>query len=218
MSLAIFDLDNTLINGDSDHAWNEFLIEQGLVDSEHYRATNDQFYEDYKQGTLDIEKYLTFALAPLTRIDPKQLNQLHELFMATKIEPLITIKAEALVRKHRQQDDTLLIITATNLFVTGPIAKRFGIDNILASEPEKINGRYTGKALGIPCFQEGKVTRLDDWLKTTNISMENSYFYSDSRNDIPLLNKVDNPVAVDADDSLTALAKEKGWPCISLRD
>lgn len=218
VSLAIFDLDNTLIDGDSDHAWNEFLIEQGLVDAEHYRVANDQFYEDYKQGTLDIEKYLAFALAPLTRIDPETLNQLHKEFMATKIEPLITTKAEALVETHRQRGDTLLIITATNLFVTGPIAKRLGINNILASEPEQVDGRYTGKALGIPCFQEGKVTRLDNWLKSNNISMENSYFYSDSRNDIPLLNKVDNPVAVDADDTLTSLAKEKGWPCISLRD
>lgn len=218
MSLAIFDLDNTLIDGDSDHAWNEFLIEKNLVDAEYYRVNNDQFYEDYKQGTLDIIKYLAFALEPLTRIEPEKLNQLHQQFMTTKIEPLITSKAEALVETHRQRGDTLLIITATNLFVTGPIAKRLGIEHILASEPEQVGGRYTGKALGLPCFQEGKVTRLNEWLKTNEVSMENSYFYSDSHNDIPLLNKVDNPVAVDADDSLTALAREKGWPCISLRD
>lgn len=218
MSLAIFDLDNTLIDGDSDHAWNEFLIEKNLVDADHYRTSNDQFYEDYKQGKLDIQKYLAFALEPLTRIEPNKLNALHQEFMATKINPLITAKAEALVEQHRQQGDTLLIITATNLFVTEPIAKRLGIEHILASEPEVVDGRYTGKVSGTPCFQEGKVTRLEEWLRAKDVSMEGSYFYSDSHNDIPLLSKVENPVAVDADDYLTAMAHRNNWPCISLRD
>ncbi len=218
MSLAIFDLDNTLIDGDSDHAWNEFLIERELVDAEHYRTSNDQFYEDYKQGKLDIQKYLSFALEPLTRIEPDMLNTLHQQFMVEKIEPLITTKAEALIEKHRSKGDTLLIITATNRFVTHPIATRLGIEHILASEPEQIDGRYTGKVVGTPCFQDGKVVRLEEWLKTQEISMEGSYFYSDSHNDIPLLSKVDNPVAVDADDYLIALAQRNNWPCISLRN
>lgn len=218
MSLAIFDLDHTLIDGDSDHAWNEFLIERNLVDADHYRTANDQFYEDYKQGKLDIHKYLSFALEPLTRIEPAELQQLHNAFMAEKIEPMIQPKAEALIKQHADQGDTLLIITATNLFVTGPIAERLGVHDILASEPEKIDGRYTGNVVGTPCYQEGKVIRLNEWLQERDISLEGSYFYSDSHNDIPLLSKVDNAYAVDADDYLLSMARRNNWPCISLKD
>lgn len=218
MSLAIFDLDNTLIDGDSDHAWNEFLIENNLVDADHYRTANDQFYEDYKQGKLDIHKYLAFALEPLTRIEPEELQRLHQQFMAEKIEPMILPKAEALIDQHRQQGDKLLIITATNLFVTGPIAERLGVHDILASEPEQVDGRYTGGVSGTPCYQEGKVIRLEDWLSKEEESLENSYFYSDSHNDIPLLSKVTYPFAVDADDYLLSMARRNSWPCISLKD
>lgn len=218
VSLAIFDLDNTLIDGDSDHAWNEFLIERELVDAEHYRTKNDQFYEDYKQGKLDIYEYLNFALEPLSRIEPTELEKLHQAFMAEKIEPLVLKKAEALVEQHRSKGDTLLIITATNSFVTTPIAKRYGIDNILASDPEVVDGKFTGGVAGTPCYQDGKVTRLEQWLQEKAISMEGSFFYSDSHNDIPLLSKVDNPVAVDADEYLQSMARRNNWPIISLKD
>lgn len=217
MSLAIFDLDNTLLHGDSDHAWGEFLCEQGLVDSEVYRQANDYFYQQYQQGTLDITEFLEFALKPLASIPPAQLSVLHQQFMTEKVAPMITDKALALLQKHRDQGDFLLIITATNRFVTGPIAERLGVDAILATDPEQVDGRYTGKVAGTPCFQDGKVVRLNAWLAETGHSMQGSYFYSDSRNDLPLLEQVEFPVAVDADETLTRIAQERGWPVISLR-
>lgn len=217
MSLAIFDLDNTLLHGDSDHAWGEFLCEQGLVDSEVYRQANDYFYQQYQQGTLNITEFLEFALKPLATLPPEQLSALHAQFMVEKVEPMITDKALALLQKHRDQGDFLLIITATNRFVTGPIAERLGVDAILATDPEQIDGRYTGKVAGTPCFQGGKVVRLNAWLEATGHAMQGSYFYSDSRNDLPLLEQVEFPVAVDADETLTRIANERGWPVISLR-
>ena len=217
MSLAIFDLDNTLLHGDSDHAWGEFLCEQGLVDSEVYRQANDYFYQQYQQGTLNITEFLEFALKPLATLPAEQLSALHAQFMVEKVEPMITDKALALLQKHRDQGDFLLIITATNRFVTGPIAERLGVDAILATDPEQIDGRYTGKVAGTPCFQGGKVVRLNAWLEETGHAMPGSYFYSDSRNDLPLLEQVEFPVAVDADETLTRIANERGWPVISLR-
>lgn len=217
MSLAIFDLDNTLLNGDSDHAWGEFLCEQGIVDATEYRRKNDYFFEQYQQGTLDILEFLEFALRPLAELPADRLSALHAQFMQIKIEPMILNKALALLQRHRDQGDFLLIITATNHFVTGPIAARLGVDAILATDPEIINGSYTGKVAGTPCFQSGKVTRLHAWLKETNHNLDGSSFYSDSRNDLPLLELVDHPVAVDADETLTLTAKQNGWPVISLR-
>ena len=217
MSLAIFDLDNTLLNGDSDHAWGEFLCERGIVDSEAYSQANDYFYQQYKAGTLDIFEFLEFALKPLAEIEPAQLQQLHDQFMAEKIQPMMLDKAATLLKKHRDQGDYLLIITATNRFVTGPIAAALGVDDTLATDPEQVDGRYTGKVAGIPCFQDGKVERLNSWLKDTNHNLENSYFYSDSINDKPLLDLVTNPVAVDPDELLKQAAEENGWPIISLR-
>ena len=218
MSLAIFDLDNTLLHGDSDHAWGEFLCEKGIVDSELYRQANDTFYHQYVAGTLNIYEFLEFALKPLKELPRDQLNQLHEQFMREKVEPMITEKAEALLKQHRDKGDFLLIITATNKFVTGPIAARLGVDDIMATDPEEINGQYTGKVAGTPCFQGGKVERLKEWLSTHEYSLAGSSFYSDSRNDLPLLEVVENPVAVDADETLTQIATERGWPIISLRD
>ncbi len=217
MSLAIFDLDNTLIGGDSDYAWGEFLIEQGIADAEHYKQANDRFYQQYQRGELDIFAYLTFAIEPLTQFEPSQLADLHRRFMASKIEPMMLPKAQALLQQHRDQGDHLLIITATNRFITGPIAKHLGVDDILASEAEMIDGRYTGQVSGTPCYQDGKVVRLQQWLRDNGMDLTGSYFYSDSHNDIPLLQVVDHPVAVDADDQLQALARQQGWPCISLR-
>lgn len=217
MSLAIFDLDNTLIAGDSDHLWGEFLIEQGKVDAEHYRERNDFFYQAYQQGNLDIHAYLEFALAPLKGFSPAELEALHKAFMEHKIHPIMLPKAQALIEQHREQGDTLLIITATNRFITGPIADLLGIPYLLASEPELLNGCYTGRATGIPCFQDGKVVRLQAWLEASGQTLGTSYFYSDSANDIPLLQAVSHPVAVDPDPRLRNFATANNIPIISLR-
>lgn len=217
MSLAIFDLDNTLIAGDSDHLWGEFLIEQGRVDPNDYRAQNDRFYRDYQNGGLDIHAYLAFALGPLRGFTPADLAELHQTFMEDKIHPIWLPKAEALIDDHRSRGDTLLIITATNRFITEPIARKLGVPHLLASEPELVEGRYTGRPTGIPCFQGGKVTRLQEWLAFTGEPSHDSYFYSDSANDIPLLEAVSHPVAVDPDLRLHAYAQSKAIPIISLR-
>ncbi len=218
MSLAIFDLDNTLLNGDSDHAWGEFLVAQGLADAVEYQQANDLFYQQYQQGCLDIHQYLEFALKPLAEYEKSQLDEWHKLFMQTIIQPMRQAKADSLLQKHREQGDFLLIITATNLFVTEPIAQVLGVDAILATTPEFVDGSYTGQVEGVPCFQEGKVSRLNEWLSQTGHTLTGSYFYSDSHNDLPLLKMVDKPVAVDADEQLTAYALEQRWPVISLRD
>ncbi len=217
MRLAIFDLDNTLLHGDSDHAWGEFLCEQGVVSTEEYRQANDYFYEQYKQGSLDIYEFLEFALRPLKNLPRQQLIELHHQFMQQQVLPMITPKSRELLKHHKDQGDFLLIITATNAFVTFPIAKELGVDDIMATMPEEIDGQYTGKVAGTPCFQDGKVTRLKEWLESSELTLKDSYFYSDSCMDLPLLELVDNPVAVDADEKLTAVATAKGWPQISLR-
>ena len=218
MSLAIFDLDNTLLNGDSDHAWGEFLVENGIVDKAFYRKKNDHFYQQYQRGNLDIMEYLDFALQPLTQYKLADLQQMHQRFMASHVQPMRQAKADQLLAKHRQQGDFLLIITATNRFITEPIAQALGVDDMLATDPEMAEGRYTGKVAGTPCFQEGKVARLQQWLKTTGHSLDNSHFYSDSINDLPLLKAVTHPVVVDGDEQLIAEAAARSWPCISLRD
>jgi len=218
MSLAIFDLDNTLLHGDSDHAWGEFLVNKGIVDESFYRTQNDHFYELYKQGKLDIMEYLAFALEPLTRFSLPQLEQLHQEFMVDYVQPMRLPKADALLKQHREQGDYLLIITATNGFITHPIARALGVDDILATEPEILDQRYTGGIVGTPCYQGGKVIRLQQWLQQSGHDLDGSYFYSDSINDLPLLEVVSNPVVVDGDDRLRAEANKRGWPCLSLRD
>jgi HAD superfamily hydrolase (TIGR01490 family) len=218
VALAIFDLDNTLIAGDSDYSWGVFLVEKQLVDAETYRIANERFYQDYKNSTLDIHAYLQFSLAPLTRFSLSELRELHAEFMQKHVEPLMLNKAEALLRQHREQGDHLLIITATNGFITRPIAKRLGVDDILATDPEVIDGRHTGNFIGTPCFQAGKITNLQEWLKSNNHSLTGAYFYSDSINDLPLLELVDTPIAVDPDERLAAIAQERNWKIISLRD
>lgn len=217
-NLAIFDLDNTLLNGDSDHAWGEFLVNQGFVDGAYYESRNDQFYQDYKNGCLDINEYLEFALAPLSEHTMEELASMHQQFMTQSILPMQQAKAKELLENHRNQGDYLLIITATNSFVTRPIAELLGVDDILATEPEIIDNRYTGKVSGIPCFQQGKVTRLQQWLDQHQFSLKGSYFYSDSINDLPLLEATEKPIVVDADEKLTAIAADRGWVNISLRD
>lgn len=218
MSLAIFDLDNTLLGGDSDHAWGDFLVRRGIVDAELYRTSNDLFYRQYQDGSLDIHAYLAFALEPLTRYSATELAALHADFMQTTIAPLRLAKADALLAEHRARGDRLLIITATNAFITRPIARWLGVDDILATEPEQRDGRYTGKIVGTACFREGKVTRLHEWLRENEFDLEQASFYSDSQNDLPLLELVGRPVAVDPDDTLRAVAAERGWSIISLRD
>ncbi len=217
MALAIFDLDNTLLGGDSDHAWGEFLVQKGIVGGEAYGAANDRFYRAYQDGSLDINVYLEFALEPLTRFSLAELTQLHDEFMRTLIAPLRLPKADALIAEHRARGDFLLIITATNAFITRPIAHSLGVDAILATEPEIRDGRYTGGVTGTPCFREGKVTCLREWLQQNPYDPAQAYFYSDSHNDLPLLNMVGNPIAVDPDATLRAEAERKSWPIISLR-
>lgn len=217
MSLAIFDLDNTLLAGDSDYLWGVFLGEQGIVDATVYERENERFYQLYKEGILDIMQFLQFSLRPLAENHPDDLQRWRQQFIEEKIKPIITQSAKDLVDKHRQQSDTLMIITATNAFVTTPIAGLLGIEHLIATDPEMIDGVYTGKVQGEPSFQQGKVHRLQHWLETHNETLENSYFYSDSHNDMPLLENVTYPVAVDPDDILRQAAKERQWPVISLR-
>ncbi|WP_409524595.1 HAD family hydrolase [Nitrincola sp. MINF-07-Sa-05] len=217
MRLAIFDLDNTLLGGDSDHAWGEFLCRIGAVDEAAYQAANDRFYQQYQQGTLDINEFLAFALHPLSQHSMEQLELWHRQFMQECIEPLMLPAAKDLIARHRDQGDLPMIITATNAFVTRPIATRLGIEVLLATEPELHKGQYTGRLQGTPCFQEGKVTRLQQWLQETGHSLTGSYFYSDSRNDLPLLEQVDHPVAVNPDETLASIARERNWPILDLR-
>lgn len=218
MALALFDLDNTLLAGDSDYLWGVFLSEQGVVDAEHYEQQNLRFYEAYKQGTLDIHAFQAFSQQPLVDNDIDAMLALRQQFIEQKIRPIMTPAAFRLIEKHREQGDTLVIITATNSFVTRPIADAFGIDHLLATEPEVINGKYTGKIAGTPCFQGGKVIRLKAWMQEHGLSMQDSWFYSDSHNDLPLLQEVDNPVVVDGDEQLLNHARQAGWPSISLRE
>ena len=217
MTLAIFDLDNTLLNGDSDHAWGEFIADLGVVDAAEYRAKNDAFYDDYCRGELDIFAYQRFVLSPLAHRPMQELAQWHAQFMRDKIAGMILPKAVDLIESHRAQNHTLMIITATNAFITAPIAQRLGIDILLATEPEIRNGVYTGDISGTPCYREGKVERLNAWLKNNNETLLGSFFYSDSHNDLPLLQKVDKPVAVDPDDKLKAFAEQHGWQVMRLR-
>ena len=220
MNLALFDLDNTLLSGDSDFEWAQFLIGKGVVDREVQEAKNLEFYEQYKAGTLDIQAFLAFQLAPLTRHPRAELDAWHREYMERHIRPLIGDAARALVRGHREAGDLCALVTATNSFVTGPIAREFGVPHLIATVPEWEDGRYTGRARGTPSFREGKILRTEAWLESLGLwwgSFERSLFYSDSLNDLPLLSTVDTPVAVDPDDTLRAHATEMGWRIITLR-
>ncbi len=217
MSLAIFDLDNTLLADDSDYLWGQFLVAQGLVDGEFYARENQRFYEDYKSGSLDIREFLAFSLKPLSEHSRDELDTLHRQFMREIITPVMLPATHLLLEKHRAQGDVLLIITATNRFITGPIAEALGVENLLASDPEIIGGQFTGRVSGTPCFQAGKVERLESWLRDNQQNLADSWFYSDSHNDLPLLELVTRPVAVDPDATLEDHAAARGWPVITLR-
>jgi HAD superfamily hydrolase (TIGR01490 family) len=217
VGIALFDLDNTLIAGDSDYLWGCFLVEQGIVDGASYERANRRFYDQYKVGELDIFEFLDFQLRPLAEHEPAQLERWRKQYIEEKITPILLPKARELIDRHRASDDTLAIITATNRFITAPIAGLYGIDHLLATEPQQLAGRYTGKVEGTPCFQDGKVTVLESWLKETGHTLDDSWFYSDSHNDLPLLKRVLRPHAVDPDEILEAHARQQGWPVISLR-
>ncbi len=219
MNLALFDLDYTLLAGDSDHAWGQFLVEAGMVDGDDYRQKNDAFWARYKAGTLDIREYLQFALAPLAGRTLAEMQPLHDLYLRNKIAPMVRQPAIDLVQRHR--NDLCAIVTATNTFVTGPIAALFGIPHLIGCEVEVIDGRFTGEPLGVPSFREGKITRVTDWLRGMGKSIADfpqSFFYSDSMNDLPLLEMVNQPVAVNPDAVLRDLAVSRGWPVIQLHE
>jgi HAD superfamily hydrolase (TIGR01490 family) len=218
VALAIFDLDNTLLRGDSDYLWGIYLIDEGAVDAESHQRENERFYQEYLKGQMDIMAFLRFQLAPLAKIPLDKLLAMREDFLQGVIEPIITDEARRLVERHRESGDTLLIITATNDFVTRPIADMLSIENLIATQAEMIAGQFTGEVKGIPSYQQGKVTRLHEWLAATSNTMEGSWFYSDSHNDLPLLLEVENPVAVNPDPQLDRHARAAGWPVIHLPD
>ena len=220
-NLALFDLDNTLLAGDSDYNWSLFLISEGLLDAKTHHDRNEQFYQDYKNGCLNIIAFLQFQLQPLSQHKKVFLDELHLKYMQKIIRPMMTVKAQRLVDQHKSAGDLCVVITATNSFVTKPIATAYGIEHLIGSDPEMLDGEYTGGVSGVPSFQEGKVTRINQWLteRCKKLSdFEKSYFYSDSHNDLPLMQLVTHPVAVDADAILTAYAKQHAWPQMSLRD
>ncbi|HET7833830.1 MAG TPA: HAD family hydrolase [Gallionella sp.] len=220
MKLALFDLDNTLLDGDSDFEWSQFLIRIGVLDRELFEVKNLAFYEQYKAGTLDIHEFLDFQLKPLSRHSRKTLDTWHQQFMQESVLPMITPASRALVQRHRDAGDICVIITATNSFVTAPIAREFGVENLIATEPERVDGEFTGRVADVPCFREGKITRLENWLAQHGWnwdSFADSTFYSDSHNDLPLLAKVKQPVAVNPDTTLRAHAEQHGWPVLNLR-
>jgi HAD superfamily hydrolase (TIGR01490 family) len=222
MELALFDLDNTLLSGDSDYEWAQFLIGKGAVDAEIQEAKNKTFYEHYKAGTLDINEFLAFQLAPLARHDRAELDAWHAEYVASRIRPLIGTPAQQLVARHLDAGHLCAIVTATNSFVTGPIAREFGIPHLIGTIPavDVPSGRFTGTPTGIPSFQAGKITRVEAWLESLGLwwgSFARTWFYSDSHNDLPLLEKVSHPVAVDPDPTLRARAERDGWTVLTLR-
>jgi len=218
MSLAMFDLDNTLIGGDSDYLWGEFLCEKGIIeDTASFQKMNEYFYQQYEVGKLDIYAWAEFSFKVLTEYSIDELNDLRQNFIHQKIEPIFLDKAQSCINQHKENGDTVLVITASNTFITAPIAEMHGINHLLATEPEFKDGRFTGKVSGVPCFQSGKIDNLMPWIEKHNKNLKGSYFYSDSHNDLPLLELVDNPVAINGDPRLTSTANKNGWPNLDWR-
>jgi HAD superfamily hydrolase (TIGR01490 family) len=215
--LALFDLDHTLIDGDSDVSWAQFLIEEGVLHADEYHARNLWFAERYKDGTLDILEFLDFQLAPIARRPRAQLDAWHAQFMQRKIRPIVHERTARLLAEH--EGALKALVTATNRFITAPIAAELGIEHLIATDIEEVDGMFTGKPRGTPSFREGKVTRVAEWLAARGTALPDyeSWFYSDSLNDLPLLELVDHPVAVDPDATLLDKARERGWPVISLK-
>ena len=222
-NLALFDLDHTLIPTDSDHEWGRFMVKHGMVGAENFARENDRFYADYKAGKLDIHAYLVAMLTPLAKYSRAQLAEYHQMYMHEVIRPTIVPVALELVREHRDAGDLCCMVTATNEFITGPIAAVFGVDKLIACEAETVDGQphsdYTGRPTGTPSYKEGKIVRTEAWLASlgkTWSDFERSYFYSDSHNDIPLLQKVTDPIATNPDDTLRAHAQAHGWRILEL--
>ena len=221
MRLTLFDLDNTLLSGDSDHGWGEFVVRHRLVNVDDYRRRNQAFYDDYKAGKLDQMAYQRFSLEPLTRFSPVELERWHARFMDETVRPMMSPASRKLVDERLAAGDLVAIVTSTNRFITAPIARAYGIEHLIATNPEMHEGRYTGEVEGLPAFREGKLCRLDEWLQqrgTRRQEFDETWFYSDSINDLPLLEQVSHPVAVDPDDDLKAIAEQRGWRIISLRE
>jgi HAD superfamily hydrolase (TIGR01490 family) len=217
--LALFDLDHTLLPIDSDYEWSRFLVRTGVLDGEAYERENDRFLEQYQAGTLDIDEFLRFALAPLAANPRDALDAWHRGFMADVIAPNIRPAARQLVDEHLQRGDLVALVTATNEFVTAPIATEFGIPNLIATTIEQQDGRFTGRPLGTPSFREGKLTRTLEWLSSLGHSLgdfERSYYYGDSRNDLPIMERVTHPVATNPDPMLAEVAHARGWPVLRL--
>ena len=216
MNLAVFDLDHTLLNGDSDYLWGQFLVANELVDRDYYTRENQRFYDQYAVGTLDIHEFAAFSLKPLTEHPLARMEAIRARFVAECIAPIVSRDAPALLARHRQQGDELLITTATNRFIVEPIAAHLGVSQLLATEPERDGERFTGR-ISKSNFRDAKVTNLQAWLAAHPVKFERLYGYSDSHNDLPLLEFADHPHAVDADPVLKAEAEKRGWPVISLR-
>ena len=217
MSIALFDLDYTLIGFDSDHAWGEYLGLRGKVDAKEYSAKNDQFYADYREGKLVMADFLRFSLEPIGRLPLAELKALRDDFMREQGLAQVLPKALELVRLHKSRGDRTAIVTATNRFVTELFAEAFGVDHLMATEILWKDGRPTGEPVGTPCFREGKIEHVQTWLNSFGGSLKDCSFYSDSRNDLALLQAVGRPVAVDPDSTLLAAARERGWTVLSLR-
>lgn len=217
MSLALFDLDDTLLGGDSDYLWGEFLADVGAVDKEAHRRENARYLAQYQAGDLDVAEFLAFQLAPLADNDVDDLLAWRERYVRERIAPLVLSRARELVEEHRRRQHSLAIVTSTNAFITRPIADLFGIEHLLATEPEFDGRRYTGRCVGTPCSGEGKVQWVEEWVARDGLELADSWFYSDSHNDLPLLSRVDHPVAVDPDEHLRGHATRHGWPILSLR-
>ncbi len=217
--LALFDLDNTLLEGDSDHAWGEFLISNRLVEEKAHREKNDHFYDQYKRGALDIHGYVAFTLESVMRLDSTQRAQLNAQFMEQSVAPIILDKGRELVRSHLEAGDFCIIITATNEFISAPIARLFDVDLLIATELQTIDDKYNGKISGTPCYQDGKVSKLNAWInqQEKRFNLSEAVFYSDSINDLPLLQEVATPVAVDPDQRLRDKAESAGWKILTLR-
>jgi HAD superfamily hydrolase (TIGR01490 family) len=217
LKLALFDLDHTLLDGDSDSLWGRFLVKQGVVDAEEYRREGARYMAEYRAGRLDIHEFLAFGLRPLKDNTPERLESWRAAFMQDCVLPRIPAASRALLKRHRDLRHTLVIITATNSFITAPVAAEFGVDVLIATEPEKDGARFTGRVAGVPCFREGKVQKLDAWLEQVQGKPEESWFYSDSHNDLPLLERVEHPIAVNPDEVLTKTAMQRGWPVMALK-
>ena len=214
--LLIFDLDNTLLAGDSDRNWGIFLAEQKVVKSS-YLDESEKFYNNYYDGSLDIDGFLSFCLKPLIENDMSYLLELRKQFIEDKIKPIITEPGREIINQAAEDGKTVIIATATNDFVTRPIADLFNVRTLIATEFEVINQKFTGKVLNSPCFREGKVSKVKKWVDDNNFDLSKASFYSDSFNDLPLLEKVKNPVIVDGDDKLLEIGKNRNWDCISFR-